>query len=115
MLENIKKASELNGLFIQKNRPHEIKSVHKKLVEDYLIKKWENERENKNTTRIRESKPHNILFEDRVWCLLYRMGFEYLNDQGGAIIALSDDTNKTIKNQIDIVGIDREVAIAIEC
>ena len=114
MIENIKNISELTGLFKVKNRIYDLKSVHPKLVEEFKAKGWEIQKQNKNSTRIRKNKVHSILFEDRVWSLLYKLGFNFLNDEGGAIISVTEN-NKTINNQIDVVGIDREVAIAIEC
>jgi DGQHR domain-containing protein len=60
-------------------------------------------------------KKHDVLLEDRVWTLLYRMGFAYLNDKGGAKLIHDIKDPKPLTNQIDVLGIDNELALAVEC
>jgi len=64
---------------------------------------------------LRRQKAHGILLEDRVWTLLYRMQFPFLSGQGGAQLNLTPKDEKSAESQIDVVAIDSEVAIAIEC
>jgi len=114
MINNIEPVENLRGLAIAKYRPYETKTVHPKLVEDALNDEWEILRKNKNSVRLKRAKHHGKYFEDRVWSLLYRMGFTHLSGEGGAILLYSSDSESP-KTQIDVVGLDEEIAIAIEC
>lgn len=115
MLINIETVDKLRGLAIAKARKYETKTIHPKLVEEALNDGWEILRKNKYSTRIKRNKSHSMQLEDRVWCLLYRMGFTHLSMVGGAILAISPKNDVSPKTQIDVVGIDDLIAIAIEC
>lgn len=65
--------------------------------------------------RIIKPKPLCVLLEDRVWALLYRMGFDYLSGDGGAKVAVDLGRPEGPKVQVDVAGFDGEVAVAIEC
>jgi len=55
------------------------------------------------------------LLEDRVWYLFYKMGFTHLSGEGGARLLLNRDDQGRAANQVDVVALDDEVAIAVEC
>lgn len=57
----------------------------------------------------------SLLLEDRVWSLLYRLGFDYLSGDGGAQLTQDPKGENSPYNQIDVVGLDPEVALAVEC
>ncbi|MDO9579142.1 MAG: hypothetical protein Q7J06_01030, partial [Bacteroidales bacterium] len=115
MLHNIYPSNQLRSLFRSKYTEYEAKSVHPKLVEEFISEGWVIEKRNKNSVRIRRPKSHGTLLEDKVWLLFYRMGFSYLSAAGGAKLSLSAKEPKGPQSQIDVVAIDDEVAIAIEC
>lgn len=64
---------------------------------------------------MRRPKRRDVLLEDRVWTLLYRMGFTHLSGVGGAKLIGSICDELAVTNQLDIVGLDEEVAVAVEC
>jgi DNA sulfur modification protein DndB len=115
MLDNILSVDSLRGLARRKSQRDEFKTVRNPLVEEELAKGWTLAKANKASTRLKKPKSHNRLLEDRVWTLLYRMGFGRMSDDGGAFQILKADDPKGPENQIDVVGIDDEVALAIEC
>ena len=115
MLDNIVPADQLRGLASRKAKSDEFKSVRHALVEEEGAKGWIFTKRNKTTSRLRKPKAQDKRFEDRVWTLLYRMGFSYLSGQGGAFLLLNSNEPKGPDNQIDVVAIDDEVAFAIEC
>jgi len=115
VLENIISADQLRGLATRKARDDEFKSVRHALVDEEVAKGWILTKRNRTTSRLRKPKAHDRRFEDRVWTLLYRMGFSYLSGQGGAFLLLNADEPKGPDNQIDVVAVDDEVAFAIEC
>src|SRR5437016_5674909 len=114
MLHGVDSTESLQGLAIAKSRSYETKTVNSKLVEEYPSKGWVVDKANKETTRLRRDKPRGQLLEDRVWSLLYKMRFGFLSASGGTVLRLpgGDDAPAT---KIDVVGVDDEVALAIEC
>jgi DGQHR domain-containing protein len=115
MLDNIHPSANLRGLAARKAKTDDFKSVRHPLVDEELAKGWIVVKRNRATTRLRRPKPHDKLLEDRVWTLLYRMGFSHLSGHGGAFLLLRPDDPKTPDSQVDVVAIDDEVAFAIEC
>ena len=115
MLQNIKHRDTLTGLYRAKRRNVDAKSIPKAHVQHEVEAGWQVEKRNKNSVRITRRKPHWVLWEDRVWVLLYKFGFSLLSGQGGAKLLLDPQVAGGASNQIDVVGIDDEIAIAIEC
>lgn len=115
MIENIKDISTLNGLSRIKGRIQEIKSIHQADLDSYIEKGWSFYKKLSKSIQVKRDKPHSLLLEDRVWNLFYKMGFSELSAEGGAQLTLNPKESNSPKSQIDIVAIDREVAIAIEC
>lgn len=111
MLQNIEPTEALQGLARAKSRDYETKTVNSKLVDDFLSQGWVIDKRNQTTTRLRRNKAHGPLLEDRVWTLLYRMRFENLSSKPGAVLGLPQGA----VTKIDVVGVDHEIALAIEC
>jgi DGQHR domain-containing protein len=108
-------ADQLRGLASRRSKPDEYKSVRHSLVDEEVANGWQVQKRKKNSTRLHRPKSHGKHLEDRVWILLYRMGFKNLSGQGGAFLPVSNDEPKGPDNQIDVVALDDEVAFAIEC
>jgi len=115
MLINIEPVENLRGLALANFRSYETKTIHPKLVDEALSDGWQEFKKNKNSVRIKRDKPHGTYFEDRVWSLLYRMGFSHLSAKGGASLLINAKDSGSPKTQIDVVGLDEEIALAIEC
>lgn len=115
MLDNVHHRDELIGLSRRKSRRYEEKTVRHDELDKELGKGWELRRTNKRTARVRKMKTKSKLFEDRVFTLMYRMGFEYLSGDRGASLSIDPDDPKGPVGQIDCVAIDSEVALACEC
>lgn len=115
MLTNVDIAESLRGQALIRARGYLAKSVHPLLVDEAIMEGWIVWKKNKRTVALRRPKPHGMLLEDRVWYLLYRMGFTYLSKQGGAFLGVDPKQPTGPMNQIDILGIDDETALAIEC
>jgi Holliday junction resolvase len=115
MLNNIYNISELRSLARAKGRDIETKTVAPSLVEQMALEGWEIDQKNKKSVRMRRPKPHDVLLEDRLWSLLYRMRFSFLSGEGGASLVLNAKDEESPASQIDTVAIDDEVALAVEC
>lgn len=115
MLINMKSKTDLRSLSRVKGRDYDAKSVHQKLVEEEKSKGWTAARVGKASVRLTRPKTHGQLLEDRVWSLLFRMDFDHLSDQGGAKLPLDLRNPAGAATQIDVVGLETDIALAVEC
>ncbi len=114
MLENLLPIEQLRGLATRRSKPDDYKTVKVSDVDGEVAKGWEIVKHRKSSARLKHAKQTDKFLEDRVWVLLYRMGFKYLSGLGGAKLALSKD-DPLPSNQVDVVAVDDEVALAVEC
>lgn len=112
MLSGVVSAQELAAVARRRKSPYEFRTVASKDLEEAIAEGWNLVKQNASSVRLSRAKSLDIAFEDRVWTLLYQMGFTFLSSDRHCI--LRDDTNDT-KNQIDVFGMDDDVAVAIEC
>jgi DNA sulfur modification protein DndB len=115
MLENIFSREELVGLARKRRLSDVKKTVPNKMIDEAIDEGWTIEKRGKKTTCVKKEKAHNVLLEDKVWSLLYKMGFHKLSGKEGAFVVINPSDSTSPKTQIDVVGIDHEVALAIEC
>lgn len=115
MIEDIFPIEKLSGISRKKSKQFDFKAVHKADVEKYFGEGWILSRELKSSTQVKKEKPHGRALEDRVWGLFYRMNFAYLSGEGGAKLEISSNGINSIKSQLDIVAVDNEVALVVEC
>jgi DNA sulfur modification protein DndB len=114
MLTNVGPIEDLGSLARANCREYETKTVSHSAATELQQDGWEIAKRNKKSVRLKRAKRHGSLIEDRVWTLLYRMKFRYLSGKGGA--QLQVNANEEIpSSQVDVVALDDEVAIAIEC
>ncbi len=88
------------------------KDIKKNEIDQYTKDNWKIEKEYKNGTfKISKEKSIGDLFENEVWLILKKMGFTTLNATNQFKILTAPATTK----QIDIIAIDDEVCLLIEC
>src|SRR5437867_7116028 len=113
MLENVLPVQDIQGLTRRKKLKDIFRSVRHALVEEEISQGWAVVKKNKASTRLSKAKQPHVLLEDRVWTLLHRLGFSFISGEGGARLVLDPKNPKSPKDQIDVVAIDEEVALAI--
>ncbi|WP_412875820.1 DGQHR domain-containing protein [Curtobacterium flaccumfaciens pv. flaccumfaciens] len=74
---------------------------------------WEFDRQMKTSVRMRRSKSHDVAFEDRVWAMFARVGFDTLNK--GRNFRLKWDVAANAGKQIDVFAADDETIVVVEC
>jgi DNA sulfur modification protein DndB len=114
MLSNVLPIDELGSLARANARDYDTKTVAPSALEEHIAAGWEIGKKNNKSIRLRRAKSHSNLLEDRVWTLLYRMRFAYLSGARGAQLKINSAEGSPL-SQLDVVGIDDEIAIAIEC
>src|SRR5438270_4005276 len=115
MLTNIAERDESRGAARSRARDYETKTAHPLLVEEALAEGWSVDKKNRKSTRLRRPKTRGTNLEDRVWTLLYRTGFSHLSARGDARLVVNAREPDGPATQIDVVGIDDEIALAIDC
>lgn len=86
------------------------KSVKHAEVKMYEMQGWKVVRKNINTTRIRQSKPPDVLFEDRVWMIFYNLGFWNMNESRKCKLKFNSYTK-----QIDVLARDNDNIFIVDC
>lgn len=67
----------------------------------------------KKQVKVEKKKDHFEIFENKCWCLLYDLGFRILNKNSKFILPYGPGQGE--KQQIDVVAINDDVVILIEC
>lgn len=105
---------ELKSISRRRRSAYIEESIHPADLDEKIEAGWELLRKGKRTLRIRRSKPHHKVLEDRAWNFLYQMGYRELSSDR-LVIKFERNSGSTGSKQIDAFGCDDETAIIIEC
>lgn len=83
-------------------------------LNSYIEDGWKLDKEFKSFTRIKQPKPFDIAFEDRVWCLFAQMDYKFLNRDRNFSLPY-DKLNNELTKQIDVIAVDDESIMLVEC
>ncbi len=104
----------LGKIYKAKKSDYHLKSVDHSLVDEMLKEGWEEYTPPLRTkTKLRKPKRHDKKFEDDIWCQLYELGFRHLNFDENFKLPYGKSTEE--KKQIDVIAIDDESIILVEC
>lgn len=105
--EDLKKAADIRG---KKTYEMDVKNndIQGKLDEGWTIKKQFSKK-----ARMNKDKSIGDAFEDELWSILYKMGFKIMNATNKFVVVYG--RSRQISKQIDIVAIDDETCLCIEC
>lgn len=104
--------SFLGKLYKAKKSEFQTLSVDHTLVEAYLKEGWETfGKPLKTKTQLRRTKSHSRKFEDDIWCQMYELGYRNLNIDENLHLYFNNDNKK----QIDVLAINGETALIVEC
>lgn len=89
------------------------RTVSKKEMPETLDDGWYKSKELKTRFKLAKDKSRQEIFEDDVWAILSKMGFKYLSKDRSCRIRY--DKKDGSSQQIDILAVDDETAIVVEC
>ncbi len=115
MIRNLMPRGDLIGLARKNSKHVDTKRILPSQYEELRAEGWGLVRKGRKSLRIAKQKKKSDLLESRVWTLFYRMGFHYLSGKNGCALSLSGGDKPGPEDQIDVVAVDTEVAIAVEC
>ncbi len=111
--ELIVSGDELAAVARERAKEKEEATIPNNELKTYIDNGWSIKKEGKRKTKIEKNKKIGDSFEDELWTIFYKMGFKYMNSTNKFALSYSDD--KSLSKQVDIVAIDDEVALLIEC
>ncbi len=115
MLTNVEPVDNLRKLSIEKGQEYTVKRVKPALLEEAQSHGWLVDKQLKQTIQIKKKKTYEVEAQDRIWSLLYKMAFLYMNSNEPAQLVPDAKTPLLQPFMIDIIGIDHEVGVAILC
>lgn len=104
---------QIKPAITKRQKPYITESIHKELIEKYVLDGWELLKEYKTRFIVKKLKPQDQLFEDEVWSVIALLGFNCLNKDRHFRIPYSDDLQLT--QQVDVFAQDKETLLIIEC
>ncbi|MCK5841534.1 MAG: DGQHR domain-containing protein [Candidatus Sabulitectum sp.] len=90
------------------------KNDKKERLQEYLDDGWILASKLKRSNKYEKEKQHDIAFEDKVWAVFAKAGFDWLNEDRTFKISYSTADGVPPK-QIDVIAIDEDAAVVIEC
>lgn len=76
---------------------------------------WELDKELANRrVKLKKLKPEDEIFENRVWLMLYQLGFTQMNRDNSFKIGY-EQNGKCSSKQIDVIAADSEIVLLVEC
>ncbi len=119
-----KKAELLDSLatdhrFLGRLRSKRINEYEEETIERFDLEAYEKEgfvvkpSRLKKKIKVIKNKEHSVAFENKCWCLMYDLGFKILNKNDNFVLPYGP--NKGESQQIDVIAINEDVVILIEC
>ncbi len=89
-------------------------NVKKGTEHPYLEEGWEIYKELKTQTKLRKEKSYDLQFEEKVWCMFSKIGFNEMNEDRNFKIPISKN-KETNPKQVDVFAKEENVALIVEC
>jgi DNA sulfur modification protein DndB len=115
VIDNLLEHGELAGLARKKKLSFVTKTVPLGGVDDALSDGWKILKKAKNSTRLSKEKETLHALKDRMWTLLYRMGFANLSGEGGVTLQIRPKAEAAQEQKLEIVGINDELSVVVTC
>ncbi|MDD4069954.1 MAG: DGQHR domain-containing protein [Candidatus Izemoplasmatales bacterium] len=108
-------ADELHEIAKTRKIDYHEEKVLPELIEKYQKNGWTIVKQYKDgSAKMKINKKIGDSFEDEVWMIFYKMGFKIMNKTNDFKLSYSK-TDPNLTKQIDVIAIDDEVCLLIEC
>ena len=114
--EELIEDDELLTEYTERSKTHlDIKTIKKEKLAEFLNQNpsYEKIKENPKSFSVGIPKDKDIIFENKLWCLFYKMGFKKFNADRKFEIPYAD--GKGCSKQIDVFCCDDETVLVVEC
>ncbi|MGE4489804.1 MAG: DGQHR domain-containing protein [Kiritimatiellales bacterium] len=99
----------------KRRKPFQELSLAKSIVPEYVSDGWEIQKELKITTRVRKPFSHDEKLENRVWHLLFLLGYPEISTGRNFQVKIHRKGADLYKKQVDVLAKDDETVIVTEC
>lgn len=106
-------SEDIRNTLKERVEPYLYESISKAQWQEYQNDGWELQKEYKTKLRVKKQKFHGNYFEDRIWSLMAKLGFKYMNKDSKFKIRY--DEPHGLEQQIDVFAANDEVVLIIEC
>ncbi|KAB2948391.1 MAG: hypothetical protein MPEBLZ_01871 [Candidatus Methanoperedens nitroreducens] len=112
-LDGLVSGKDLIQAFKKNNVKYIYKTIVPQDIQPFLDEGWAKiGRGSKKSLRLRKLKDIPVGFEDEVWCIFYKMGFDEMNKDHDFSISRK---GSTLTKQIDVFARDEQCICIIEC
>lgn len=101
--------------YTDRSRPYEHASVPLADVQPLLDDGWHEHRRFKTCAHLRRNRSHDELLENRVWCLLYNLGYREISRGRSFEVLIRRHGADDLSKQIDALARDEETVLVVEC
>jgi DNA sulfur modification protein DndB len=113
-LESLLEGDALRVAFRRRRDENEYAKIPFDKENKFTQEEWIVHKRTQSHLWMKKQKPPEALLEDRVWCLLYRMGYPRLSGPK-FIVPLESGSSGSDAKRISVMAIDDETAIVIDC
>ncbi len=115
-LKEIVAGKELESASRERKKAYVFTTVVEEAQERMISEEgWEFDRELANRkVKLKKLKSPDVIFENRVWTMLHKLGFTQMNRDNNFKIEY-EKNGKHSSKQIDVIAIDSEIVLLIEC
>ena len=114
-ISGVVSGAEIRKELGQRSKAHIEMTIPLAQETSYVDSGWEVVRRSKRTARVRKPKPDDQRLEDQVWTLLAMMGFDHMSQGRQFRIPVSGLGSAVPPKQIDVLAVDGETALVVEC
>lgn len=114
--ENIVSENDLKAAYRNRKKDYDSQKQRADALPSLQNDGWEyvSTYKDKRYIRVQKQRPLSERFENKVWQMLYNMGYPKMNKDDKFVISYSK-TDPNLTQQIDVFAVDNETAIIVEC
>lgn len=113
-LEGLVSKENLEKAYKRRHAKYNYATVAKEDLDSRIAEGWERTKSRSRTSiKLRKLRDINVGFEDEVWCIFKRMGFQEMNKDRAFKVPLF--SNRDISKQIDVFAKDEQCIVFVEC
>ena len=114
LLEPLLEGDALRSAYRRRKDESEYQKLPLADEQKYLKDGWEVHKRTRSYVWLKRQKSPEALLEDRIWCLLYRLGYPRISGPKFSVKYKNSDGGDGLK-RIDVLGVDDETVIIVEC
>jgi DNA sulfur modification protein DndB len=101
--------------YSRRRKFYDEKTINSKLRQEHEKEGWIHVADLKFGAKVKKAKSHDEVLENRIWCILYQLGYPVLNVGRKFSIEIANQDGQTVTKQVDVFAKDDETVIVVEC